>query len=91
MGVVLACERALKHDLYNLGSGRLGTSQDVATAIQGAVPGADVAVLPKPTQGPFWRHEQRLDLTRSQADLGYEPAFDLNRCMSDFAEHLRRA
>jgi len=90
MGVVLACERALKHDIYNLGSGRLSSSQDVAAAIQAAVPGADVTVLPKPLEGPFWRHEQRLDVSRSQADLGYDPAFDLSRGMADFVEHLHK-
>jgi len=89
-GVVLSCERPLKHDLYNLGSGRLSTSQDVAAAIKAAMPDARVEVLPKPVEGPFWRHEQRLDLSRSQSDLGYEPAFDLTRGMADFAGYLRQ-
>ena len=90
-GVMLACERPLRHEVYNLGSGRLSTSEDVAAAIRAAVPGAKVEVLPEPVQGPFWRHEQRLDLTRSQSDLGYKPAFDLTRGVADFAIHVRPA
>ena len=89
-GVAVACEAPLKHELYNLGSGRLGTSEDVAGAIRSVVPGAEVEVLPKPVRGPLWRHEQPLDLTRSRADLGYAPSFDLARGLGAFAEYLRR-
>ena len=88
-GVGAACKRPLAHEVYNLGSGRLSDSADVAEAIRAAVPGAQVSVLPKPARKPFGRHEQRLDLTRSQADLGYEPAFDLTAGMVDFAGYLR--
>jgi UDP-glucose 4-epimerase len=89
-GVALACQRTLEHQTYNLGSGRLGMSEDVAAAVRAAVPGAHVRVLPKPVRGPFWRHEQRLDLTRSRADLGYQPAYDLGRGIAEFADHVRR-
>ncbi len=89
-GVALACERPLRHRLYNLGSGRLGTSEEVAEAIRAALPGASVKVLPRPVAGPFWTHEQRLDVSRAQADLGYEPAFDLAAGVADFADHIRR-
>jgi UDP-glucose 4-epimerase len=89
-GVGQACERPLLHEIYNFGSGRISHSNDVAEAIRAAVPDAQVEVLPKPVRGPFWTHEQRLDLTRSHADLGYEPAFDLTRGLADFAGYLRQ-
>jgi UDP-glucose 4-epimerase len=88
-GVALACEKPIRHRVYHLGSGVLGSPEDVASAIRQAVPGASVEVLPRPVIGPFWRHEQILDLTRSRQELGYEPRFDLTRGIADFAAELR--
>ena len=87
-GVVLACEKPLKYMVYNLGSGSLASPKDVAAAIVQAVPGAKVDILPKPVIGPFWRHEQTLDLTRARQDLGYKPQFDLARGLREFAAEL---
>lgn len=88
-GVMLACEKPLKHTVYNLGSGVLATPQDVVAAIRNAVAGARVEILPKPVIGPYWVHEQILDLTRSRQDLGYNPRFDLGKGVADFARQLR--
>ncbi len=90
-GVVLACEKPLKHAAYNLGSGILGRPEDVSAAISRAIPGARVEILDKPVIGPYWRHEQILDLTRARQDLGYSPAFDVAKGVADFAGDLRRA
>ena len=89
-GVVLACEKPLKNRVYNLGSGFLGTSADVADAIRKAVPGTSVEVLSKPVIGPFWIHEQYLDITRAREDLGYSPQFDLVKGVADFVDELKR-
>jgi UDP-glucose 4-epimerase len=89
-GMALACERPLRHRIYHLGSGKLGSPEDVASAIRQAVPGASVEVLPKPVVGPFWRHEQVLDLRRTREDIGYEPRYDLVKGVADFADELRR-
>lgn len=89
-GVGGASERPLRQEIYNLGSGRVSHSADVAEALRAVVPDAQVEVLPNPVRGPFWVHEQRLDLTRSQADLGYQPAYDLTRGLADFASYLRQ-
>lgn len=89
-GMALACEKPLRHRIYHLGSGRLGSPEDVANAIRQAVPGASVEVLPEPVVGPFWRHEQVLDLRRTHNEIGYEPQYDLVKGVADFAEELRR-
>lgn len=89
LGVVLACEKPLKHAVYNIGSGRLSTPDEVVAAIDAAVPGANARLLPQPVMGPYWRHEQILDLTRSRADLGYEPHYDVAKGVRDFARELR--
>jgi nucleoside-diphosphate-sugar epimerase len=89
LGVVLACEKPLKHEVYNIGSGVLTGPADVVAAIDAAFPGVHARVLPKPVIGPFWRHEQFLDLTRIREDLGYEPQYDLAKGVADFAHQLR--
>jgi len=89
-GMALACERPLRHRIYHLGSGTLGSPEDVAEAIRRAVPGASVEVLPQPLVGPFWRHEQVLDLRRTQQEIGYQPEYDLVKGVADFAAELRR-
>lgn len=90
-GVVLACEKPLKRSVYNIGSGRLTGPADVVAAIDAAVPGVHAQMLPKPVMGPYWRHEQILDLTRIREDLGYEPQFDLAKGVADFVSELRAA
>lgn len=89
-GVALATEKPLRHRVYHLGSGVLSSPEDVAAAIRQAVPGATVNVLPKALNGPFWRHEQILSLSRSRQELGYEPEFNLVKGIADFAAELRR-
>lgn len=89
-GMALACEKPLRHRIYHLGSGKLGSPEDVASAIRQAAPGASVEVLSKPVVGPFWRHEQVLDLRRTRDEIGYEPRYDLVKGVADFAEELRR-
>ncbi len=89
MGVALACEQPLRRQAYNLGSGKLGTPDQVAAAIRAAVPGAAVEVLSAPVIGPFWVHQHYLDITRAQADLGYRPAYDLAKGMLDFVSDMK--
>jgi UDP-glucose 4-epimerase len=89
LGCVLACEKPLKHDIYNIGSGVLTGPDDVVKAIDAAFPGVHSRVLPKPVIGPFWVHEQYLDITRMREDLGYEPQYDLAKGIADFARELR--
>ena len=89
LGVALACEKPLHHQLYHLGSGVLCSPDDVASAIREVVPGAKVEVLEKPVIGPFWRHEQILDLTRVRDELGYEPQYGLVAGLRGFVDDLR--
>ncbi|MSQ71248.1 MAG: NAD(P)-dependent oxidoreductase [Betaproteobacteria bacterium] len=89
MGVVLACEKPLKHGVYNIGSGQLSTPAEVAASIIAAVPGSKADILPKAVIGPYWVHEQMLDLTRAREDLGYAPQYNVARGLADFAGELR--
>ena len=72
-----------------MGSGTLSSPDDVADAIREVVPGAKVEVLTKPVLGPFWRHEQILDLTRVRDELGYEPQYSLVTGLREFVDDLK--
>lgn len=90
-GCVLACDKLLKHPVYNLGSGKLTGPSDVVAAIDAALPNAKAQMLPKPVIGPYWVHDYYLDITRARQDWGYEPKYDLAKGVADFVSELRSA
>ena len=78
----------LEHDvsgIYNIGTGRLHDTTDVATAIRCAVPGASVTAAPAPP--PV---EVPLDLQRARRDLPGWGCRDLTTGLSELAGTLRR-
>ncbi|MBM7785305.1 NAD-dependent epimerase/dehydratase family protein [Tenggerimyces flavus] len=75
----------LKHRTYNVGSGRVTTNAEVAAALSGAVPGADVPLTP----GRKVRRNTYLDVTRIAEDVGYAPAYDTDRGIADYVAWLR--
>lgn len=72
----------LNHDTYNLSNGHPVTHGEYAAALEAAVPGARVAVLPGGQQTPH------LDITRLTADTGFTPAFDVTTAVADFVAWL---
>jgi nucleoside-diphosphate-sugar epimerase len=77
----------LPHHIYNLGQGVLVEPADVLAAAGRVFPGfSGEAAMPRPDLHP---RRQPLDLTRSRAELGYEPAFTLETGLLDLAEELR--
>jgi len=81
----------LRHDTYNVSSGRPATNAEFARAIEAAVPGAELDLLPGrehgPGEGPY------LDITRLAEDTGFAPRFDVERAVADYVawrgEHPR--
>jgi UDP-glucose 4-epimerase len=72
------------HDVFNLGSGEFTDPTGFAAAVNATVPGA--AVIPVevgPADTPL------VDLTRTRAELGYEPQWPLTRAIPDFVAQLR--
>jgi nucleoside-diphosphate-sugar epimerase len=83
-----ATAASLPHHVYNVGSGILVEPAGVLAAMRQAFPGSTgTAVAPRPD--PFPRRYP-LDLSRSRAELGYEPAFDLETELRDLASELRQ-
>jgi nucleoside-diphosphate-sugar epimerase len=78
----------LPHHIYNVGQGALVEPSDVLAAMGRAFPGfTGTTVAPRPD--PFPRRFP-LDLARSRAELGYEPAFTLEAGLLDLASELRQ-
>jgi len=80
----------LPHHTFNLGGGRLTTADDILTAVQAVVPGANVS---RPagdgTGGGRARIEQPMDISRARDELGYELKFDLEAGLRDIAAAIR--
>jgi nucleoside-diphosphate-sugar epimerase len=75
----------LRHDTYNVSSGRPVTNAEFAEALAAAVPGASVDLLPgrsAPGADPY------LDISRLTADTGFAPAFDVNAAVADYVGWL---
>jgi nucleoside-diphosphate-sugar epimerase len=79
----------LGHQVYNIGSGALDTSDTIVAALQRVVPGA-TASRGGPPRADRHPRRQPFDLTRARADLGYEPRYDIEAGIRDFLAELRR-
>jgi nucleoside-diphosphate-sugar epimerase len=82
--------------LYNISSGRVFSTADMATAVAKAFPGASIELGPGGWRGldgqgsPYAPIRPASDITRARQDLGYEPQFaDLDAAAVDYAGWLR--
>jgi UDP-glucose 4-epimerase len=83
-GALLALDKP-KHrfDAYNIATGEAPTLRDTADAVNRAIPGAKITVG---DSGPYHHGGKvlsavkgALDIGRAKAELGYKPAYDLQR------------
>ncbi len=83
-GVLLALDKPQhRFDAYNVGTGVAPTLRDAAEAVNRAIPGARITVG---DNGPYRLEgvvlsavKGALDIRRAQAELGYQPRYDLQR------------
>jgi UDP-glucose 4-epimerase len=84
-GIALAAHTApLPHNVYNLGSGRLTTVEDVAGALKIIFPGIEM----KP--GKLTPARPRMDITRARTELGFNPEYKLEAGLRDYIAELNR-
>ena len=84
-GIARAVETAaLPHNIYNLGSGRLTTVEDVEAALKNIFPDIDMR------RGKLTPARPRMDITRAQTDLGYAPEYKLEAGLRDYVAELKR-
>ena len=79
---LLMTAEALRHDTYNVSSGRMLTNRDLADALQAITPGLRLDLLPGRQNGPG--ADPYLDITRLTQDTGFKPAFDVATAVADY-------
>ncbi len=92
--ISLACRaRGLKHDAFNVGSGKASGPLDLSDAFKECFPSLQVE-LQEDRSDPLWVPESKresvaLDMTRSRMELGFAPRYDLSKGIRDYADWLR--
>ncbi len=70
--------------IYNIGAGELLTTDALASAINQAIPGANVVASPSGPADPTI-----LDSSLARAELGYTTEWPVSRAIADYVEELR--
>lgn len=82
----LACRvKEPKQRIYNTGSGVVTTADDLARIARELAPKLEVKVVNSGDEGAG---QFPLDLSRSQAELGYSPQFPMKKALQDYLEEL---
>lgn len=79
---LLMTTETLRHDTYNVSSGRPATNREFADALQAITPGRRIDLLPGRQHGPG--ADPYLDITRLTEDTGFKPAFDIAAAVTDY-------
>jgi nucleoside-diphosphate-sugar epimerase len=84
-GTHLACwADGLEDRLFNLGMGRVYTAQDVAEAIEAAVPGSSAKASSQPTRAVGAPDRPSMNIDRARSQLGFEVAFPMPVALADY-------
>lgn len=78
----LITAEALRHDTYNVSSGRRLTNRELADAVRAVVPGPELDLRPGRQAGPG--EDPFLDISRLTDDTGFTPSFDIAAAVADY-------
>jgi nucleoside-diphosphate-sugar epimerase len=79
---LLTTTTTLRHDTYNVSSGRPFTNRELAAALQAITPGLVLELLPGRPGGR--RDNPYLDISRLTEDTGFTPTFDLATAVAHY-------
>ena len=79
---LLMTAETLRHDTYNVSSGRPATNREFADALQALTPGLRLDLLPERQDGPG--DDPYLDTTRLAQETGFVPTFDVATAVADY-------
>ncbi|TCO35648.1 nucleoside-diphosphate-sugar epimerase [Kribbella steppae] len=79
---LLMTAETLRHDTYNVSSGRPATNRELAEALQAITPGLQLDLLPGRADGPG--DDPYLDISRLIDDTGFTPEFDVATAVADY-------
>jgi UDP-glucose 4-epimerase len=74
----------LREKIYNLGNGRATTPSDLLAAVRKVVPDFDIELAPGGHDSPTY-----MDLSRTTAEIGYQPKIGIERGIADYIAWLR--
>ena len=87
---LLQTTQTLRHHIYNVGSGTGTRNRDFVEAVRRVWPGLELG-LPQAYDAPAVPGPTRaLDISRLQADTGFERRFDVKAALPDYVEWLLR-
>ena len=72
----------MRHDTYNVSSGRPFTNREFADALQAIIPGLRLDLRPGREHGPA--EDAYLDTGRLTQDTGFAPTFDVATAVADY-------
>lgn len=81
---LLTTAETLRHDTYNVSSGRRATNREYAEALREITPGLRLDLLPGRRNGPG--EDPYLDISRLQQDTGFMPDFDVASAVADYVK-----
>ncbi|HZU06212.1 MAG TPA: NAD(P)-dependent oxidoreductase [Chloroflexota bacterium] len=92
-GVELACfAEGLRHRIFNLGVGRTYTLEEIVEAVRRVEPGAQITIAGPPNEALARAlRNSPFDISRAREELGWEPQYDLESALRDYAAVLRRS
>jgi nucleoside-diphosphate-sugar epimerase len=79
---LLTTAETLRHNTYNVSSGRPYTNREFAEALQAITPGLRLDLLPGRQPGPG--ADPYVDISRLTNDTGFKPAFDVPAAVADY-------
>jgi nucleoside-diphosphate-sugar epimerase len=79
---LLTTAQTLRHDTYNVSSGRPVTNREFAHALQAITPSLQLDLLPGRQAGAV--DNPYLDITRLTHDTGFAPTFDIAAAVADY-------
>ena len=79
---LLMTTQTLRHDTYNVSSGRPFTNREFADALRAITPDLRLDLLPGRRDGSGT--DPYLDITRLTHDTGFTPAFDVSEAVADY-------
>ena len=80
---------ALKHSIYNIGSGYATSNKQIFEAIKRSIPTAICSSLIPGRSAGANPPNPVMDLSRIKEDVGYEPKYNIDMGMGDYINHLR--
>ncbi|MCH7607013.1 MAG: NAD(P)-dependent oxidoreductase [Chloroflexi bacterium] len=80
--------KELPNRIYNISAGRATSVKETFEAVRKAIPGAVCSAM-KPGRTPNMPANPSLSIARIKADVGYEPAFDIESGIADYVGWLR--